>query len=147
MSYRFWVFAAAALGMLAVLAGSVGAHALRGYPLEAIRIYDSALRYHIMHIPALLAVAWLASLDARRRGGGSWLTQIAGIGFLAGTALFSGTLYLQTVAGFAIGLPLPPLGGLLLIFGWVAMALVAFGLPDLRATERGKGEQDHDQAT
>jgi len=37
-------------------------------------------------------------------------------------------------------LPLPPLGGLLLIFGWVAMALVAFGLPDLRATERGKGE-------
>jgi uncharacterized membrane protein YgdD (TMEM256/DUF423 family) len=143
MSYRFWVFAAAALGMLGVLAGSVGAHALRGYPLEAIRVYDAALRYHIMHIPALLAVAWLASLDARRAGGGSWLTQVAGVAFLAGVALFSGTLYLQTVAGLAIGLPLPPLGGLLLIFGWVAMALAAFGLPDLRrrGTARG-GESD-----
>ena len=140
MSYRFWVFAAAALGMLAVLAGSVGAHALRGYPTEAIRVFDAALRYHIMHVPALLAVAWLASLDARHRSGGSWLPQMAGIAFLAGTALFSGVLYLQTISGVSLGLPLPPLGGLLLIFGWVAMALAAFGLPDLRATERGKGE-------
>ena len=139
MSYRFWIFAAAALGMLAVLAGSVGAHAMRGYPTEAIRVYDAALRYHIMHVPALLAVAWLASLDARRSTGGSWLTQLAGIAFLAGVALFSGTLYLQTVSGLAIGLPLPPLGGLLLIFGWVAMALVAFGLPDLRRREPREG--------
>jgi len=144
MSYRFWVFAAAALGMLGVLAGSVGAHALRGYPLEAIRVYDTALRYHIMHVPALLAVAWLASLDARRAGGGSWLTQLAGIAFLAGVALFSGTLYLQTVAGLAIGLPLPPLGGLLLILGWVAMALVAFGLPDLRRREQARGGESDD---
>jgi len=144
MSYRFWVFAAAALGMLGVLAGSVGAHALRGYPLEAIRVYDTALRYHIMHVPALLAVAWLASLDARRQGSGSWLTQVAGVAFLAGVALFSGTLYLQTVAGLAIRLPLPPLGGLLLILGWVAMALVAFGLPDLRRREQARGGESDD---
>ncbi len=144
MSYRFWVFAAAAMGMLGVLAGSVGAHALRGYPLEAIRVYDAALRYHIMHVPALLAVAWLASLDARRRGGGSWLTQVAGVAFLAGVALFSGTLYLQTVGGLAIGLPLPPLGGLLLIFGWAAMALVAFGLPDLRGRGQARGGESDD---
>ncbi|MFP4537699.1 MAG: DUF423 domain-containing protein [Dichotomicrobium sp.] len=143
MSYRFWVFAAAALGMLGVLAGSVGAHALPGYPDEARRIYDTALRYHIMHVPALLAVAWLASLDARR-GGRSWLTQFAGVAFIAGVILFSGVLYLQTVSGFALGLPLPPLGGLMLIFGWAAMALAAFGLPDLRRPERNQGGGPHD---
>jgi len=144
MSYRFWVFAAAALGMLGVLAGSVGAHALRGYPPDAIRIYDTALRYHIMHVPALLAVAWLASLDARRKSGRSWLTQVAGMAFLAGVALFSGALYLQTVAGIAIGLPLPPLGGLMLIFGWVAMALAAFALPDLRGRGQARGGESDD---
>jgi uncharacterized membrane protein YgdD (TMEM256/DUF423 family) len=135
MSYRFWVFAAATLGMLGVLAGSVGAHALLGYPPEAQRVFDTALRYHIMHVPALLAVAWLASLDARRKAGGGWLTQIAGVAFLAGVALFSGVLYLQTVSGVSIGLPLPPLGGFFLIFGWVAMALAAFGLPEMRGPE------------
>lgn len=144
MSYRFWVFAAAALGMLGVMAGSVGAHALLGYPDEARRIYDTALRYHIMHVPALLAVAWLASLDARRKAGWSWLTQFAGVAFIAGVTLFSGVLYLQTVSGFAIGLPLPPLGGLMLIFGWVAMALAAFGLPDPRGPERNQGGGSHD---
>ncbi len=136
MSYRFWVFAAATLGMLGVLAGSVGAHALLGYPPEAKRVFDTALQYHIMHVPALLAVAWLASLDARREAGGSWLPQMAGAAFIAGVALFSGVLYLQTVSGVSIGLPLPPLGGFFLIFGWVAMALAAFGLPDLRRPER-----------
>jgi len=89
-----------------------------------------------MHVPALLAVAWLASLDARREAGGSWLPQMAGAAFIAGVALFSGVLYLQTVSGVSIGLPLPPLGGFFLIFGWVAMALAAFGLPDLRRPER-----------
>ena len=133
MSYRFWIFAAAALGMLAVLAGSVGAHAMRGYPTEAIRVYDAALRYHIMHVPALLAVAWLASLDARRSTGGSWLTQLAGIAFLAGVALFSGTLVpadrlrpsrsacrCRRSGGFCSDLWLGGDGA------------VAFGLPDLR---------------
>lgn len=138
MSYRFWVFAAATLGMLGVLAGSVGAHALLGYPAEAKRVFDTALQYHIMHVPALLAVAWLASLDARRRAASGWLTQIAGMAFIAGIALFSGVLYLRTVSGLSIGLPLPPIGGLLLIIGWVAMALAAFGLPDLRRPERSE---------
>jgi uncharacterized membrane protein YgdD (TMEM256/DUF423 family) len=138
MSYRFWVFAAATLGMLGVLAGSVGAHALLGYPPEAKRVFDTALQYHIMHVPALLAVAWLASLDARRRAASGWLTQIAGMAFIAGIALFSGVLYLRTVSGLSIGLPLPPIGGLMLIIGWVAMALAAFGLPDLRRPERSE---------
>ena len=138
MSYRFWVFAAATLGMLGVLAGSVGAHALLGYPPEAKRVFDTALQYHIMHVPALLAVAWLASLDAPRRTSSGWLTQIAGMAFIAGIALFSGVLYLRTVSGLSIGLPLPPIGGLMLIIGWVAMALAAFGLPDLRRPERSE---------
>lgn len=144
MSYRFWVFAAAALGMLGVLAGSIGAHALPGYPPEARRIFDTALRYHIMHVPALLAVAWLASLDARRRTGSGWLTQLSGLAFIAGVTLFSGVLYLETVSGLSIGLPLPPLGGLMLIFGWVAMALAAFALPDLRRPDRTQGDTSHD---
>jgi len=144
MSYRFWVFAAATLGMLAVLAGSIGAHALLGYPDEAKRVFDTALRYHIMHVPALLAVAWLAEIDARR-GTGSWLTQLAGIAFVGGVALFSGVLYLQTISGVSIGLPLPPLGGLFLIFGWVAMALAALGLPDWRGRDQSERIRNHDR--
>jgi len=144
MSYRFWVFVAAALGMLGVLAGSVGAHALLGYPPEAKRVFDTALRYHIMHVPALLAVAWLTSLDARRKAGSGWLTQIAGVAFIAGVTLFSGVLYLQTISGVSIRLPLPPLGGFFLISGWVAMALAAFGLPDLRGPGVSERSESHD---
>jgi uncharacterized membrane protein YgdD (TMEM256/DUF423 family) len=75
---------------------------------------QSALLMHVLHAPALLAVAWLA---ARGR-----LVNLAGMAFAAGLLLFCGAVYAQ--AGWSLRLPhVAPLGGLLLMAGWLLLGL------------------------
>ena len=93
-------------GALAVAAGAFGAHGASGAAVEWLK---TGSHYQLVHaVAALLALR----LEAR---GPAWL-------FLAGGALFAGTLYLM-----AIGLPrwlgaITPIGGALLIAGWLWLA-------------------------
>lgn len=97
---------AALSGALAVAAGAFGAHAAHGDAAEWLK---TGGHYQLIHAVAAL-VAW--KLDAR---GPAWC-------FVAGGALFAGTLYLM-----ALGLPrwlgaVTPIGGALLIGGWLWLA-------------------------
>ncbi len=139
MSYRFWVFIAALMGLGVVFAGFAGWHmGLVRDPL-AQAIYDTALRYHVLHVAALLAIAWLVSLDRYRAGRTGWFAQLAGVAFVFGTVLFAGGLYFQAIRGFAPGASIVPAGGLSLMVGWGLMALCAFGLPGM-SSRRREGE-------
>jgi uncharacterized membrane protein YgdD (TMEM256/DUF423 family) len=113
---------AAVLGMLAVALGAFGAHGLKKIvPAEAITTFETGVRYQFYHTFALLAVAMLFE-----KFPGAAL-RYAGICFITGVILFSGSLYILTIleATDAVGLRsigiITPFGGLFLIAGWLCM--------------------------
>jgi len=106
---------------LAVALGAFAAHGLRGrLSPEALVTFETGARYHMYHALALLAVAWAA---ARWPGG---TTSAAGWLFVAGTVLFSGSLYLLAVTGVRALGAITPFGGLAFIAGWIALAWAAW---------------------
>ena len=105
------------LALLAVAAGAFGAHALRGrLTPEALGSFEVAARYHMYHALALLAVAWAAT----RWPGGA--VTAAGWLFLAGTIVFSGSLYLLSLTGQRWLGAMTPFGGVAFMLGWLMLA-------------------------
>jgi uncharacterized membrane protein YgdD (TMEM256/DUF423 family) len=102
---------------LAVVAGAFGAHGLRGrLSPDMMAVFETAARYHMYHALGLLAVAVVAG---RLMGRGAVLS---GWLFVAGTLLFSGSLYLLALGGPRWLGAVTPLGGLCFIVGWLALA-------------------------
>jgi uncharacterized membrane protein YgdD (TMEM256/DUF423 family) len=106
------------LGLVAVAAGAFGAHALRSRvdPVH-LQAFETGVRYQILHALALLAVG-LAEDRGRER-----LLQWAGILFVLGVALFSGSLYGLALNGPRWLGPVTPLGGLALMAAWACLAV------------------------
>jgi uncharacterized membrane protein YgdD (TMEM256/DUF423 family) len=106
---------------LGVAAGAFGAHALRGrLSPEMLSIFETGVRYHLGHALALLAVAWAAT----RWPGGA--VNVAGWLFVAGTFLFSGSLYALSLTGIRVLGAITPLGGVAFIAGWLALTWAAW---------------------
>ena len=82
--------------------------------------WRTAADYHLAHALALGLTAYLV-----RRGAGS-VAAWAGYLFAGGVVLFSGSLYVMALTGTrALGV-VTPLGGMLLVGGWAAVALAGF---------------------
>ena len=102
-----WLAILAALsGALAVGAGAFGAHGVTG---DAAKWLQTGGHYQLLH-----AVAALVAMRLESRGP-AWL-------FVLGGMIFAGTLYLM-----ALGAPrwlgaITPIGGVLLIAGWLWLA-------------------------
>jgi len=106
---------------LAVALGAFAAHGLRArMTAEALATFETGARYHMYHALALLAVAWAVG-----RWPGPWASA-AGWLFVAGTVLFSGSLYLLAVTGVRALGAITPVGGLAFILGWLALAWAAW---------------------
>ena len=119
---KIFFFIGALSAALAVALGAFGAHTLRNRAeAELLTTFETAVRYHMYHALALFAVAFAASQWPQ-----SGLPTIAGWLFVAGTILFSGSLYLLTITGVRWLGAITPIGGLALIAGWVLLALVAW---------------------
>lgn len=118
---RIFVILSGVLGFSAVALGAFGAHGLRARldalpdGIKRMEWWNTAAHYHLTHALALAFVAWLA-----HRGAGSSAT-VAGWSFVAGVALFSGSLYAMTLTGHTKLGAITPFGGLLLLVGWVAV--------------------------
>ena len=113
------ILVGALLGAAGVAAGAFGAHGLRErLSAEALGWWETASRYQLLHALALV----LTGLLARQRG-----TPLAAatLLFLAGTLVFSGTLYALALGGPRWLGAVTPVGGAALIAGWVALALAA----------------------
>jgi uncharacterized membrane protein YgdD (TMEM256/DUF423 family) len=122
MAAMLWIRIGAISAALAVAAGAFGAHGLREMLAASGRAetFETAVRYHMAHALALVAVG-LLGLHAGR---GTDL-EVAGWSFLVGTVLFSGSLYGLSLSGPRWLGPITPLGGVAFIVGWIALALVA----------------------
>lgn len=108
----------ASLALLAVALGAFGAHALRER-LDArdLEIFETAVRYQMYHALALLGVAWLATrLTDPLTGWAGWL-------MIAGTVVFSGSLYLLVLTGPRWLGAITPIGGVMLIAGWLLVVV------------------------
>jgi uncharacterized membrane protein YgdD (TMEM256/DUF423 family) len=108
-------------GLVAVAAGAFGAHALRArLTPEHLAVFETAARYEMYHALGLLAVAWAVT-----RWPGT-LPVWAGWLFVAGTVLFSGSLYLLAFTGIRWLGAVTPLGGVAFLAGWICLALSAW---------------------
>jgi uncharacterized membrane protein YgdD (TMEM256/DUF423 family) len=107
---------ASALGFLGVALGAFGAHGLRERLAPGmLDVYKTGVLYHLLHSVALLAVALGAERVARPRA-------VAAL-WAAGIVIFSGSLYALALTGVGMLGAITPIGGLLLMAGWVTLAL------------------------
>ena len=111
----------ACLGFLGVALGAFGAHALKKMVApEMLVIFETGVRYQLIHALALLATGWACA---------QWPSQaakVAGWLFLAGTVIFSGSLYALALSGIKILGAITPIGGLCFLAGWVSLAYAAW---------------------
>lgn len=116
---RRFVALGAILGLTGVAAGAFGAHGLKErLSPEMLAIFETGVRYQLVHAAALLFVGLAAD---RMRG-----TAAAGWLFLAGVAIFSGTLYVLATTGVRWLGAITPIGGVALLAGWAAIAWSAW---------------------
>jgi len=121
---KWMIIVAALLGATAVMTGAFGAHALQGVlSVQARGWYDTAVTYHAGHALALLACG-LLSLHIGAGPSSSWL-KVSGVCFVAGVLVFSGSLYTMAFTGITKLGMITPIGGLLLIIAWLALAVGA----------------------
>ena len=103
---------------IAVGAGAFGAHGLRArLSPEMLAVFETGVRYQMYHALGLFAAAWVAS---RWPGG---MAHAAGWLFVAGTIVFSGSLYLLALTGTRWLGAVTPLGGVAFLAGWIALML------------------------
>lgn len=119
---RPWIIIAALLGATAVLAGAFGAHGLKAILTpEQLLTWKTASSYQLVHAVLLLALSVSMWIELR-------LIRLA-FGILSvGILLFSGSLYFLLLSGSHLLVLLTPVGGLLLIVGWLLLLLAAFVL-------------------
>jgi len=108
-------------GFIGVALGAFAAHALKSrLDAELLATFEVGVRYQMYHAFALLAVGWAqtrwpgAALDAS-----GWL-------FVAGTLIFSGSLYALGLSGLRWLGAITPIGGIALLAGWMCLAWAAW---------------------
>jgi len=104
---------------IAVAAGAFGAHALRSRVApELLAVFETGVRYQMYHALALVALG-ASPLPGRSLTLTRWC-------FVAGTLLFSGSLYLLVLTGTRWWGAVTPIGGVAFIVGWCCLALGAY---------------------
>jgi uncharacterized membrane protein YgdD (TMEM256/DUF423 family) len=122
LTARLSLTLAALLLFTAVGLGAFGAHALKARLAPDMQaIWQTAVQYHAWHALGLLAAGLLVMHwpDAPALGLAAWL-------FVAGIALFSGSLYALALSGVRGFGAITPFGGVAFLAGWLAFAWAAW---------------------
>ena len=125
--YQIWLLIGAVLAGLAVATGAFGAHGLEKFLQKdtsrdvatverLLGNWETAARYQMYHAVGLLAVGFVA---CRRCG---LAIHLAGAAMTLGTLIFSGCLYALVISGQKWLGGIVPIGGVLMIVGWVLLA-------------------------
>jgi len=104
-------------GFLAVALGAFGAHGLRGsVDVSLLDVWHTAVQYQMFHVFALLTIVVASAGDPLPLM--KWAARL----FLLGTVVFSGSLYVLVLTGIrALGM-VTPIGGVLLLAGWLVLS-------------------------
>ncbi len=112
----------AILGMLAIILGAFGAHALKEkLGVDALKNFETGVRYQMYHVIVLLFVNMYVPFSSK-------IKNMISLLFFLGILFFSGSLYAISV--FDINPKsiwfITPLGGLLFVLGWVKLSISFF---------------------
>ncbi|MCM2462588.1 DUF423 domain-containing protein [Pseudomonas sp. LARHCG127] len=120
---RSFLMLAAFFGFTGVALGAFAAHGLKNrLSADYLAIFHTGVTYQLVHTLALLGVALLATHIPGR------IVTWAGISFVVGILLFSGSLYLLTLTGISkLGI-ITPFGGVAFLIGWLCLGLAAWRL-------------------
>jgi uncharacterized membrane protein YgdD (TMEM256/DUF423 family) len=119
MDRVFFLIGAVSAG-LGVAIGAFAAHGLRGrLTADMLNVFETGVRYQMYHALALLAVACVTARAP------SVLGSVAGWLFVAGTVVFSGSLYALALTGWRGLGAVTPLGGAAFLAGWVCLLAAA----------------------
>lgn len=125
LSSRFNLILGFIFAMFSVALGAFAAHSLKTIlDLKSLNNFETGVKYQFYHAFALLIIGMLQKLYEFP----SNKFKTAGFLFLLGIVFFSGSLYLLSlnsilhIPTIILG-PITPLGGLLLISGWIVALL------------------------
>lgn len=110
----------AAYGMLSVILGAFGAHALKKIlSVERLESFETGVRYQMYAAFFLLIAGYILKFDTSSQ---KWISIL----MIAGTILFSFSIYglsLQDYLGANLKFlgPITPLGGLFMILAWLML--------------------------
>lgn len=117
---RLWIALGAGYGFLAVALGAFGAHALKArLAPDLLAVWRTGVEYQMYHALALLLLGLLA------RQGATTALNAGGACFALGIVLFSGSLYALALSGVRVLGAITPLGGALLLAGWLCVLVAA----------------------
>ena len=112
-----YIIIASLFAALAILFGAFGSHALKErLSAQSLEVYDIATRYLIFHALGIFLIALLGFQLPKE----SLETPVTMM--IVGTSIFSGSLYLIAMLDFKKLGMVTPIGGLLLIVGWLLLA-------------------------
>ena len=117
---RVWLAIAGLGGLASVIAGALAAHLAAD--ARAAELLRTGALYGMVHAAALVAVIGLAQGREPRRGAAA----VAGWSFALGLMLFSGGLFALAASEARWLGWVTPFGGVALIVGWLALAILAF---------------------
>lgn len=108
---------AALLGFFGVALGAFGAHGLADIlkAHDTVEIWKTASHYHLIHAVVLLVLGLVGGRHAPARYG--WWAVLVGV------LIFSGSLYVLALTGLRWLGAITPVGGLLIMIGWLFIAL------------------------
>jgi uncharacterized membrane protein YgdD (TMEM256/DUF423 family) len=96
--------------------GAFASHALRArLAPDLLAVFETGVRYQMYHVFAVFAAAWACARWPRRVFG------VAGVLFLAGIVVFSGSLYVLALSGERWLGAVTPLGGAAFLAGWLCL--------------------------
>ena len=132
MEGRTFLTWGAGLAFVGVAAGAFGAHGLQGrISSDLLDVYETAVQYQLYHAVGLLVVGALSHWY-----GGTALAW-AGRFFVAGTIVFSGSLFVLALTGARWLGAVTPIGGVCFLLGWAAlMRGLVLGPESPQVTER-----------
>ena len=106
---------------LGVVLGAFAAHFLKSHlDPHYLAIFETGVRYQIVHALALLAAAWAYTRwPGHAVCAGGWL-------FATGMLLFSGSLYVLALSGVKAWGAVTPFGGVAWLVGWLCLAWAPF---------------------
>ena len=118
---RLFFALGAVSAFIAVALGAFAAHGLKAR-LDPVMLntFEIGVRYQMYHALGLLAVGWACT-----KWPGAW-TNASGWLFIAGTVIFSGTLYALALTGVRWLGAITPAGGLAFLAGWLCLAWGAY---------------------
>ncbi len=119
MERLFFVIGAVS-AFASVAAGAYGSHGLKGkISAEMLSVFEIGVRYQMYHALALIASSFAATQWPGK------LVMASGWFFIAGTLFFSGSIYLLCLTGSKLYGPITPIGGGMLMMGWLCLAIGA----------------------